>query len=35
MAESRKTAVKAIETILAEDIDKAMHLYNSKKNKKD
>ena len=35
MAESRKTAVKAIETILAEDIDKAMNLYNSKKNKKD
>lgn len=35
MAESRKTAAKAIETILAEDIDKAMNLYNSKKNKKD
>lgn len=35
MAESRKTAVKAIETILAEDIDKAMNLYNSKKNQKD
>ena len=35
MAESRKTAVNAIETILAEDIDKAMNLYNSKKNKKD
>lgn len=35
MVESRKTAVKAIETILAEDIDKAMNLYNSKKNKKD
>lgn len=35
MAESRKTAVKAIEAILAEDIDKAMNRYNSKKNQKD
>lgn len=35
MEESRKTAVKAIEAILAEDIDKAMNRYNSKKNQKD
>ena len=34
LAESKKNAVLAIETILSDGIDKAMNLYNTKKEKK-
>ncbi|MGN1180937.1 MAG: aminoacyl-tRNA hydrolase [Suilimivivens sp.] len=34
LAESRKTAVLAIETIMSDGIDKAMNLYNTKKTVK-
>lgn len=34
LAESKKNAVFAIETILSDGIDKAMNLYNTKKEKK-
>lgn len=34
LAESRKTAVLAIETIMSDGIDKAMNLYNTKKTAK-
>lgn len=34
MAESKKTAVLAIETIMSDGIDKAMNLYNTKKSPK-
>lgn len=34
IAESKKTAVLAIETIMSDGIDKAMNLYNTKKNPK-
>lgn len=34
IAESRKTAVLAIETIMSDGIDKAMNLYNTKKTPK-
>lgn len=34
LAESKKNAVLAIETILSDGIDKAMNLYNTKKDKK-
>ena len=34
LAESKKTAVLAIETIMSDGIDKAMNLYNTKKTAK-
>ena len=34
LAESKKTAVLAIETIMSDGIDKAMNLYNTKKTTK-